>query len=73
MGLNGQNFGGSPSDRNYPLAKTFENDDPSLTFHGCPAMYEGKMLIFGAGPDMKKYLEKMYRDYDDYDTYQERD
>ena len=64
--LNGTNFGGRPSDRKYPMGYTKEISDPSLTFHGCPVVHNGEMMIFGAGPNMKEYLQKMYRDYDDY-------
>ena len=68
--LNGQPnvFGGKPSDRTYTLTKA-TNHDPSLAFHGCPAIHNGEMLIFGGGPDMKKYLKNMYLDYDDYGSF----
>ena len=57
-------FGGSPRDRNYIF--TAENSITSLAFHGCPVVVNDRMLVFGAGPDMKDYLEKMYKDYDHY-------
>ena len=64
--LDKTNFGGSPSDRKYPMGYTKEISDPSITFHGCPVVHNNEMLIFGAGPNMKQYLYNMYRDYDDY-------
>lgn len=65
--LNSEYFGQTPpSGRNYPMEYTKMITDPSISFHGCPAVHNGQMLIFGAGPDMKQYLHNMYRDYDDY-------
>ena len=67
--LNSELFGGtSPSERTYPMTYSKEVNDPSMTFHGCPVVHKGQMLIFGAGPDMKQYLHNMYRDYDNYDV-----
>ena len=65
--LNSEYFGETaPSGRNYPMKYSKIITDPSISFHGCPVVHNGQMLIFGAGPDMKQFLHKIYRDYDDY-------
>ena len=64
--LGDEYFGTSPSDRTYPMEYSKIITDPSISFHGCPVVHNDQMLIFGAGPDMKQYLHRMYRDYDDY-------
>ena len=71
MTLNGQPnslFGGYPSDRHYTM-KHIVQQDASVAFHGCPAIHNGKMLIFGGGPDMKQYMKNMYLDYSDYESF----
>ena len=60
-------FGGSPGSRKYKIIDG-KKAATHVGFHGCPALYGGKMMIFGAGPNMHDYMHEMYNEY--YNTWQ---